>query len=64
MNEFFSNIVTNLNISQFNQTDRTSENISDLVIKAVVKYKVNPSVIAIKGNYTPKYKVDNSGERD
>ena len=29
LNEFFSNVVTNLNISQFNQIDRTSENISD-----------------------------------
>ena len=29
LNEFFSNVVNNLNISQFNQIDRTSENISD-----------------------------------
>ena len=32
LNKFFPNVVTNLNIPQFNQTDRTSENISDPVI--------------------------------
>ena len=32
LNKFFPNVVTNLNIPQFNQTDRTSENISVLVI--------------------------------
>ena len=32
LNKFFPNVVTNLNIPQFNQTDRTSENISDSVI--------------------------------
>ena len=35
LNEFFAIIVTNLNILQFNQIDRTSENISDPVIKAI-----------------------------
>ena len=39
-NEFFANVVTNLNIPpQFNQMDQTSENISDPVIKAIVKYR-------------------------
>ena len=32
------NVVTNLNIPRFNHIDRTSENISDAVIKAIVKY--------------------------
>ena len=54
MNEFFSNVVTNLNIPEFNQIDRTSENISDPVIKAIVKYRTHPSIIAIKGNCTSK----------
>ena len=48
LNEFFSNVVTKLNIPQFNQIKRTSENISDPVIKAIVKYRAHPSVIAIK----------------
>ena len=54
MNEFFSNVVTNLNIPQFNQIDRTSENISDPVIKAIVKYRAHPSIIVIKENCTSK----------
>ena len=39
LNKFFSNVVTNLNIPQFHQIDQTSENISDPVIKAIVKYR-------------------------
>ena len=54
MNKFFSNVVTNLNISQFNQIDQTSENISDAVIIAIMKYRAHPSVIAIKENCTSK----------
>ena len=48
LNEFFSKVVTRLNIPQFNQIKRTSENISDPVVKAIVKYRAHPSVIAIK----------------
>ena len=40
LNRFFCNVATNLNIPQFNQIGRTSENISDPVIKDIVKYKV------------------------
>ena len=54
MNEFFSNVATNLNILQFNQIDRTSENISDRVSKAIVKYITHPSIIAIKENCISK----------
>ena len=50
----FANVVTNLNIPQFNQIDRTSENIRDPVIKAIVKYRAHPSIIAIKENCTSK----------
>ena len=54
MNEFFCNVVTNLNIPQFNQIDPTSENISDSVIKVIVKYMAHPSIIGIKENCTSK----------
>ena len=54
MNDIFSNVATNLNIPQFNQIDRTSENISDPAIKAIVRYKTHPSIIAIKENCTSK----------
>ena len=64
MNEFFSNVATNLNILQFSQIDRTSKNISDPGIKAIVKYRAHPnvivkyrahpSIVAIKENCTSK----------
>ena len=44
LSEFFSNVGTYLNIPQFNQIDRTSENISDPVIKAILKYRAHASV--------------------
>ena len=52
LNEFFANIVTNLNIPKFNQIDQTSENTIDPVIKAILKYRAYPSIIAIKENCT------------
>ena len=54
LNEFFSNVVTNLNIPQFNQIDRTSDNISDPVIKAIMKGRTHSNVTAIKENCTSK----------
>ena len=54
MNKFFSNVLVNFNIPQFNQIDRTSENISDPVIKAMVKYRAHPSATAIKENCISK----------
>ena len=52
----FANVVTSLNIPQFNQIDRTSESINDPVIKAIVKYRAHPSIIAIKEHCTSKSK--------
>ena len=43
LNEFFSNIVTNFNIPQFDQIDLTSEKISESVIKAIVKCRARRS---------------------
>ena len=60
LNEFFSNAVTNLNIPQFKQIHRTSENISDPAIKAIVRYKTHPSIIAIKENCTSKSNFNSS----
>ena len=54
LNELFSNVVTNLNIPQFNEIYRTSENISGPVIKAIVKYRAQSSIIAIKESCTSK----------
>lgn len=48
MNEFFANIVPNLNIAQYEPVDSFSSNITDPVLKAVEKYKNHPSIVAIK----------------
>ena len=51
--KFWTNsFLTNLNIPQFNQIDRISENISDPAINAIVKCRAHPSIIAIKENCT------------
>ena len=42
------------NIPQFNQTDQTSEKVSDSVVKAILKHRAHPSIIAIKENCTSK----------
>ena len=60
LNEFFSNVETHLNIQQFNQIYQTSENISDPVIKAIVKCRAHPSIIAIKEKCNPKSNFNSS----
>ena len=51
-------MLTNLNTSQFNQIDLTSEGLSDPVIKATVKYLAHLSVIAIKENFHSKHNLN------
>ena len=45
---FFSNIVQNLDIQQYNVDDPISEIVSDLLLKAIVRYRNHPSIAAIK----------------
>ena len=52
LNNFFSNIVKNPEIPQYNQVDTICQNIKDPVIKAVIKYRNHPSIIAIKERCT------------
>ena len=46
--EFFSNIVTKLEMSQYPNYDPQIDNIEDLTLRAILKYKDHPSVFAIK----------------
>ena len=39
LNNFFSKIVKNLDIPQYNQVDPSCQNIKDPVIKGIIKYK-------------------------
>ena len=48
LNAFFSNIVQNLAIQQYNVDDPICENINDPLLKAIVRYRHHPSIVAIK----------------
>ena len=48
LNNFFSNIVKKLNIPKFNSNKSVTENIEDLVFKAILKDKNHPSILAIQ----------------
>ena len=46
LNTVFSNIVSNLNIEEYSNCEPLTNNISDLVLKCVVKYRNHPSILA------------------
>ena len=48
LNAFFSNIVQNLDIHQYNMDDSICENINDLFLKGIVRYRNHPSIVTIK----------------
>ena len=45
---FFSIIVQNLDIQQYNVDDPICENMNDPLLKAIVRYRNHPSIVAIK----------------
>ena len=47
-NNFFGNIVKNLNISQYSDFDPIIENIKDATLTVILKYKKHPSILAIR----------------
>ena len=44
---FFSNIVQNLDFQQYNVDDPICENITDPLLKGIVRYRSHPSIAAI-----------------
>ena len=48
LNNFFSNIVKNLKIPEYENLDRNFENVEDPVLRAILKYKNHPSITVIK----------------
>ena len=50
LNEFFSNVILTLGIPQYNETEPVSHNIGDPRMKAIMKYRFHPSIVAIKKN--------------
>ena len=47
MNDFFSSIVTNLNLPEPQNADPLSDNIDHPTLKAIMKWRNHPSVLAI-----------------
>ena len=51
LNNFFSNIVQNLNIARYTSEEPFIENIQDPTLEAILKYRNHPSIIAIRDKY-------------
>ena len=51
LNNFFSNIVQKLNIARYTSEESFVDNISDPTLKAILKYRNHPSIIAIRKKY-------------
>ena len=47
LNSFFSNIVTNLKISAYADSNSNLENVTDPIIKLILKYRDHPSILTI-----------------
>ena len=54
LNTFFSNIVSNLIIAEYSNCEPLANNISDSILKCVVKYRNHPSILTI-GEVCNKY---------
>ena len=48
LNNFFSNIIKTLGIPQYKDAEPVGQNISDPLLKAIIKYRSHPSIKAIK----------------
>ena len=55
MNNYFTNVVTSLEILEFDTIDQLSENISQPTLKVIVKYRKHPSTAAISQAFPNKY---------
>ena len=47
LNTFFSNVVTNLNIPEYADSDPIANNMSDPILKVIVRYRNHPSILTI-----------------
>ena len=56
LNTFFSNIVGSLHIPEYVTNDPISDNISDPIIKLIVKYRKHPSILTIGEVYKERKK--------
>ena len=56
LHTFFSNIVVSLNIPEYVTNDTISDNISDPIIKLIVKHRKHPSILTVGERYSKKEK--------
>ena len=54
LNNFFSNIVQNLDISRYSNDEPLVSNTNDATLKAILKYRNHPSIIAIRSKCKDK----------
>ena len=54
LNNFFSNIVQNLDISRDLNDEPLVSNTNDTTLKSVFKYRNNPSIVKIQNKYKDK----------
>ena len=54
LNDFFSNTVKNFNISRYFENDSVAENITEATLRAILKYKDHPSILAIQSQCEAK----------
>ena len=47
LNAFFSNIFSNLNIAEYSNCEPLANNMSDPILKCVLKYRNHPSILTI-----------------
>ena len=50
LNTFFENRVYNLEVSQYSNFDPVINHVKDPTLRALLKYKDHPSILAIKNN--------------
>ena len=48
LNTFFSNIVTNLKIPEYADYDPIANNISDPILKVIIRYRNHPNILNIE----------------
>ena len=55
LNNFFINVIRNLNIPQYEDPTTDADNIVDPVFKAIEKFKTHSSIKLISSKYNTKY---------
>ena len=58
LNTFLGNIVKNLEINLYSNFDPVTNNVKDLTLRAILKYKDHPSILAIQNKCQKQIKIN------